>query len=96
MNKCIHRTETELKTYGCIGGELGKHWEFGISRCKLVYIGWKNNKALLSSTGNYIQSPEINRNGKEYEKYMCVYIYLSHFAVQQKLTHCKSTNFNKI
>ena len=35
----------------------GKHWEFGISRGKLVYIGWINNKVLLYSTGNYIQYP---------------------------------------
>ena len=26
------------------------------------------NKILLYSTGNYIQFPEINHNGKEYEK----------------------------
>ena len=30
-------------------------WEFGISRCKLLYIEWINNKVLLYSTGNYIQ-----------------------------------------
>ena len=48
------------------GGE-GKDWEFGTSRCKL-YIGWINNKDLLYSTGNYIQYPVINHNGKEYEK----------------------------
>ena len=29
------------------------NWEFGISRCKLFYIGWINNKVLLYSTGNY-------------------------------------------
>ena len=29
--------------------------------------------------------------------YIYYYIYMSHFAVQKKLTqHCKSTNFNKI
>ena len=27
-----------------------------------------NNKVLLYSTGNYIQYPVINHNGKEYEK----------------------------
>ena len=27
-------------------------WEFGISRCKLLYTGWINNKVLLYSTGN--------------------------------------------
>ena len=34
-------------------------WEFGITRCKLVYIQWINNKVLLYSTGNYIQNPVI-------------------------------------
>ena len=50
------------------GGGGGMEWEFGISRCKLLYIEWINNKVLLCSTGNYIQYPVINHNGKEYEK----------------------------
>ena len=49
-------------------------WEFGISRCKLLYIGWINNKVLLYSTGNYIQYPVINHMGKEY---IYIYIYIS-------------------
>ena len=54
-------------------------WEFGISRCKLLFTEWINNKVLLCSTGNYIQYPVINHNGKEYEKeYMCVYTYILH------------------
>ena len=48
------------------GGGGGLECEFGISRCKLFYIEWINNKVLLNSTGNYIQSPGINHNGKEY------------------------------
>ena len=48
----------------------GMDWEFRISRCKLVYIGCINNKVLLYSTGNYIQYPQINLNGKDYEKYI--------------------------
>ena len=36
------------------GGE-GKGWEFGISRFKLLYTEWIENKVLLYSTGNYIQ-----------------------------------------
>ena len=63
------------QTCGCQGrggGGEGMDWEFGISRCKLVYLGWINNKVLLYSTGNYIQYPLINHNGKEYEK---IYIY---------------------
>ena len=69
-------------------------WEFGVGRCKQLHLEWINNKVLLYSTGNYIQSPGIHHNGKEYFKkngiYICVK--LSHFAVQQKLAqHCKST-----
>ena len=42
----------------------GMDWECGISRRKLVYIEWINNKVLLYSTGNYIQYPVIKNNGK--------------------------------
>ena len=35
---------------------------------KVLYIGWINNKDLLYSTGNCIQYPIINHNGKEYEE----------------------------
>ena len=52
----------------------GLDWEFGVSRCKLVYTEWINNKVLLCSTGNYIQYPVINHNGKEYEK-ECIHMY---------------------
>ena len=45
-------------------------------------------------TGNYIQYPVINHNGKEYEKiyiYMYAHTHTNHFAVQQELKqHCKS------
>ena len=54
------------------GGGGGKYWEFGISRCKLLHIEWINNKVLLYSTGNYIQYPVINRDGKEYEQNVCM------------------------
>ena len=51
---------------------------------------WINNKVLLYSTGICIQYTLINHNRKEHEReYIC--IYADHFAVQQKLTHCKST-----
>ena len=78
------------------GAGEGLDWEFGVGRYKLLYIEWLKNKFLLHSTGNSIQYSMINHNGKEYFlKRMCVYIYmymyLNHFAVQQKLTqHCKS------
>ena len=50
------------------GRRGGMDWEFRVSRCKLLYIEWINNKALLYSTGNHIQYPVKNHNGKEYEK----------------------------
>ena len=51
----------------------GMDWEFGISRCKLLYTE-RINKVLQYSTGNYSQYPIINHNGKEYEK-ECIYMY---------------------
>ena len=86
------------------GGGMGeKNWEFGISRGKLLYTGWINNKALLLhntgnycvySTGNYIQYPvlySISCHEKEYKKEY-TYVELSRFAVWQKrIQHCKST-----
>ena len=51
----------------------GMEWVFRISRCKLLYREWINNKVLLYGTGNYIQYPVINHNGKEYEK-ECIYV----------------------
>ena len=71
--KQTHRHKEQ--TCGCQrgGGRGGKDWEFWISRCKLLHIGWINNKVLLYSPGNYIQYPVINHNGKEYEK-ECIYV----------------------
>ena len=50
------------------GGWGETDWEFSINRCKLLYTEWINNKALLYSTGNYIQYPVLNHNGKDDEK----------------------------
>ena len=43
-------------------------WEFGLSRCKLFHLEWISSEVLLYSTGDYIQSPGIDQDGKEYEK----------------------------
>ena len=54
----------------------GVEWEFGVSRCKLLYMESINNKILLHNTESYIQYPMINHNGKEYKRMcVCVYIY---------------------
>ena len=47
---------------------------------KMLHLEWINNKVILCSTGNFIQSSEINHNGKEYKKRMYICI-----SVQQKL-----------
>ena len=58
------------QTRGCQERESkeGLGWELGNNRCKILYLGWINNKIPLYSTGNYIQYPIRNHNGKEYEK----------------------------
>ena len=55
--KQIHRHGE--KTCGCQEGACWRvdEWEFVVSRGKLVYIEWINNKVLLYNTEKYIQSP---------------------------------------
>ena len=72
--KQINRHRTDLWLPKARGGGRGMDWEFVVSRCKLLYRKWINNKVLLYSIGDYIQYPVINHNGKEYEK-ECVYMY---------------------
>ena len=97
-NELFYETETFTdieNKYVVIKGERcgeGIDWEFGISRCKLVYIKWRNNKVLLYNTGNCICYPMINQNAQEYDKNVCIYtyiyphiyiyVYLNHFAIQ--------------
>ena len=52
-------------------GGRGMDWEFGVGICTLLHLKWINNKVLLYSTGNYIQSFGINHNGK-YGKKECI------------------------
>ena len=33
------------------GGKGGKDWDIGISRCKLLFVGWINNKVLCVAQG---------------------------------------------
>jgi len=50
------------------GGRVRMDGEFEVSRCKLLYVGWINNKVLLYSTRNYSQYPVINYSGKHVKK----------------------------
>ena len=69
-----NRNRHREQTCSCQGGRRwgGVDWEFGISRCQLLYTEWVN-KALLHSTENYSsifcdkQYSVINHDGKEYE-----------------------------
>ena len=47
-------------------------WEFGISRSKLLYTEWINNKVLLYSTENQIQYPMINHIERILKEYIYV------------------------
>ena len=64
------------------GGASGRDGEFGVNRCKLLHLDWINN--LLDSTGNDIQSPGTDHDGKQYKK-ECLRMH--DFAVWQKLIH---------
>ena len=63
-------------------GQGGRDWETGVSGYKLFHLEWTSNEVLLYSRGNYIQSPRIDHDGKEYKKriYIYMYMYLTHFA----------------
>ena len=79
-NKPIYEKETVMDTENRLvvakgeGVGEGMEWEVGVSRCKLLYREWINNKVLLYSTENYIQYPMISHNGKEFLKniYICI------------------------
>ena len=51
---------------GGVVGE-GRSASLGLTDAN-YYIEWINNKVLLYNTGNYIQYPVINHNGKQYKK----------------------------
>ena len=60
MNLCTKQKQihTENRLRATKGRGLREEWEFGISGCKLLYIGWIN-KVVLCSAGNYIQYPAL-------------------------------------
>ena len=66
--KQTHRHREQTCSCQGGGGKGGMEWQFGISRCKLLHTGWINGKVLLCSTGNYVQCPVINHNGKTMKK----------------------------
>ena len=75
-NELIYRTETASQTCRTdlwLPRGRGRQWmdgEFGVGRCKLLHLEWISNGVLLHSTGNCIQSPGMEQDGREYEKRM--------------------------
>ena len=77
-NEPIYKTETDswiqrinLWLPRAMEGGRWMDWVFGISRCKLLHMELTTRSYL--STGNHIQSPGINHNGKDIKK-MYVYV----------------------
>ena len=68
MENTILEERTDLRLSRRSEGGRGLDWEFGVGNCKLLHLKWINNKELIYSSGNYIQYPVINHNGKEYKK----------------------------
>ena len=69
--------------------------ELGMSRLKLVSIGWIN-KVLLYSPGSYIQYAETNHNekGKPDNMHSGIYAYaFMHIHSYLKHEHTQDTNF---
>ena len=74
-NELIYETETDIENRLMVaieGSGGGRDWEFGISRCKILYVEWINKKVMLYITGNYIQYPMINCNGKNIKLYVYI------------------------
>ena len=81
---------------GELGGGRGMDWEFGVGRCKLLHLEWIYNKVLPYSTGNYIQDPVINHNGKEYERKIYMYNRKTLLYSRNKHNIVTKPYFNKI
>ena len=77
-NELIYETETRgYRNQTCCQGGGGRGragaGDRGQQTEAIIYTEWINIRVLLYSTGNYIQYPVINYDGKEYQK-NCVYI----------------------
>ena len=100
-NELIQKTEIDSQTQKTnlwlpkgTGGVGGINQEFGISRCKLLYMKQINNKVLPYSTGNYTQYLVINYNGKEYEKN--IYTQIDDRKIDTQIQRCITESFHCI
>ena len=101
--KQTHRHRKQI----CDGKSVGKgngggrimQCEVWVSKCKLLYIEWINNKVLLYITRNYTEYPVINHNGRDYKKNVYTHITELLFCRAEINTTLQinytSTNINK-
>ena len=55
--------------------------ELGLLRCKQLYLGRRSNEVLLYSSGNSVQSPKTDHDGRAYKKgNIYLHAQLGHFA----------------
>ena len=99
-NEPIHKTETDSQTSrtdfwlprgSCSGG--GVEWEFGVSRCKLLYRKQISNKVLCVAQGAIFNI--LRKTVTEKNMFKCTYICLTESlccTVEIKLLH-KCTHF---
>ena len=66
--KQTHRYREQTCGHQWGGGGSGIDWEFGVSRSKLLPLGWISNEVLQYNTGNYIKLLVIEHDGRWYEK----------------------------
>ena len=57
------------------GERVGWMGSFGVDKCKLLHLEWISNMVLLHSTGDCVQSLEIEHDGRQYEEKECIYMY---------------------
>ena len=59
QHKHMYKTKIDSQieqTCGCWGGYREKNWEFGISRWKLLYTRWLNNKTYCIEQGTIVNT----------------------------------------
>ena len=73
MNLSMKQKQTHRGQTCCCQGEGGRmDWEFGISRCRPLYIGLINKKILPYGIANYIQYPVLAIRAKNIKKNACM------------------------
>ena len=80
----IYETKADLQRLPRGLGEA-RTGSLGLIVCRLLYLGWISNKALLYGTGNYIQNLVTNHNEKEH---ICI---TKSLCCKVALKHCKLT-----